>query len=94
MSEAISADREACGEARSHSTSRYGRCLSDKILIAFHYACDQSDFEVARQLLYNLEMILTHQSLIPDGIRHRDVEGLVAAHERLWHLRRPNTDKY
>ena len=29
---------------------RYTRRLSDKILIAFHLACDQADFEVAASL--------------------------------------------
>jgi hypothetical protein len=34
---------------------RYTRRLSDKILIAFHQACDQGDFEVAERLLTVLE---------------------------------------
>jgi hypothetical protein len=34
---------------------RYTRRLSDKILIAFHQACDQADFEVAGRLLNVLE---------------------------------------
>ena len=66
---------------------RYSRRLSDKILIAFHHACDQSDFEVAQQLLQILEMMLTRRPLTPDGTRRRNMESLVAAHERLWHLR-------
>ena len=71
---------------------RYSRRLSDKILIAFHHACDQSDLEVAEQLLHVLEMMLTRRP--PDGNRRRNTESLVAAHERLWHLRRPNTGDY
>jgi len=70
-------------------TPRYTRRLSDKILIAFHHACDQSDFEVAEQLLHILEMMLTRRPLTPDGTRRRNMESLVAAHERLWHLRHP-----
>lgn len=66
---------------------RYSRRLSDKILIAFHHACDQGDFEVAEQLLHVLEMMLTRRPLTPDGTRRRNMESLVAAHERLWHLR-------
>jgi hypothetical protein len=66
---------------------RYTRRLSDKILIAFHHACDQADFEVAEQLLHILEMMLTRRPLTPDGTRRRSMESLVAAHERLWHLR-------
>ena len=30
--------------------------------------------------------------LTPDGTRRRNMESLVAAHERLWHLRHPHTD--
>ena len=77
-------------EDRDHTASppqRYSRRLSDKILIAFHHACDQSDFEVAQQLLQILEMMLTRRPLTPDGTRRRNMESLVAAHERLWHLR-------
>ena len=73
---------------------RYSRRLSDKILIAFHHACDQSDFDVAEQLLHILEMMLTRRPLTPDGTRRRNMESLVAAHERLWHLRHPNTGEY
>ena len=72
---------------------RYSRRLSDKILIAFHHACDQADFEVAEQLLHILEMMLTRRPLTPDGTRRRNMESLVAAHERLWHLRHPNDDE-
>ena len=71
---------------------RYTRRLSDKILIAFHHACDQADFEVAEQLLGVLEMMVTRRTLTPDGTRRRSMESLVAAHERLWHLRHPNTE--
>jgi len=69
---------------------RYSRRLSDKILIAFHHACDQADFEVAEQLLQVLEMMVTRRPLTPDGTRRRNMESLVAAHERLWHLRHPD----
>jgi hypothetical protein len=72
---------------------RYSRRLSDKILIAFHHACDQADFEVAEQLLHILEMMLTRRPVTPDGTRRRNMESLVAAHERLWHLRHPNAEE-
>jgi hypothetical protein len=61
--------------------------LSDKILIAFHHACDQADFEVARKLLETLEMMLKQRPQVPDRTRRRNLESLVAAHERLWNLR-------
>lgn len=72
---------------------RYTRRLSDKILIAFHHACDQADFEVAEQLLQVLEMMVTRRPLSPDGTRRRNMESLVAAHERLWHLRHPDNEQ-
>jgi hypothetical protein len=72
---------------------RYTRRLSDKILIAFHHACDQSDFEIAEQLLRILELLLTRRPLTPDGNRRRSMESLVAAHERLWHLRHPDQEQ-
>ena len=72
---------------------RYTRRLSDKILIAFHHACDQSDFEIAEQLLRILEMLITRRPLTPDGNRRRSMESLVAAHERLWHLRHPDQEQ-
>jgi len=68
-------------------SQRHSRRLSDKILIAFHHACDQADYEVAEQLLRTLEMMLTRRPVNPDSNRRRNMESLVAAHERLWHLR-------
>src|SRR5271167_877368 len=85
-------EAEAPNEATAPATPRYSRRLSDKILIAFHHACDQGDFEVAGQLLHVLEMMLTRRPLTPDGTRRRNMESLVAAHERLWHLRHPTID--
>lgn len=84
-------DEELSREIATGAAPRYSRRLSDKILIAFHHACDQADFEVAEQLLHILEMMLTRRPLTPDGTRRRNMESLVAAHERLWYLRHPNT---
>lgn len=78
------------GTASTSAAPRYSRRLSDKILIAFHHACDQGDLEVAEQLLHVLEMMLTRRPLTADGMRRRNMESLVAAHERLWHLRHPH----
>lgn len=86
-------DDDVGRESGSVGAPRYSRRLSDKILIAFHHACDQADFEVAEQLLHILEMMLTRRPLTPDGTRRRNMESLIAAHERLWHLRHPNTDE-
>ncbi|GBR73132.1 hypothetical protein AA700_0021 [Acidiphilium acidophilum DSM 700] len=69
--------------------ARYTRRLSDKILIAFHHACDQDDYDVAEQLLVILERMVTRRSTNTDANRRKSIESLVAAHERLWHLRHP-----
>ena len=66
------------------------RRLSDKILVAFHQACDQADFEVAERLLGVLERMLRRRPPVPNKRRH-DMDSLVAAHERLWQLRHPET---
>ncbi|WP_457485927.1 hypothetical protein [Teichococcus aerofrigidensis] len=63
--------------------------MSDKILIAFHQACDQSDYEVAEELLRILEKMVTRRPNSPDTNRRKNMESLVAAHERLWLLRHP-----
>jgi hypothetical protein len=81
-------------DAGSGVAPRYSRRLSDKVLIAFHHACDQGDYEVADQLLHILEMMLTRRPLTPDGTRRRNMESLVAAHERLWYLRHPAPDGF
>ena len=83
-------------EPGSPSTSayvpRHSRRLSDKLLVAFHHACDVMDLEVADQLLRLLELMTTRRPRPEDGNRRRSIEGLVAAHERLWHLRHPETE--
>jgi hypothetical protein len=66
---------------------RHGRRLSDKILVAFHHACDAQDLLVAEQLLKTLEGMLTRRGVPPEQNRRKALESLVAAHERLWHLR-------
>ena len=86
-------DEETGKETATVGAPRYSRRLSDKILIAFHHGCDQADFEVAEQLLHILEMMLTRRPLTPDGTRRRNMESLIAAHERLWHLRHPNSNE-
>ncbi|MBL6456095.1 hypothetical protein JMJ55_12230 [Belnapia sp. T6] len=87
------ADQDGPREAgRGMGAPRHSRRLSDKILIAFHHACDQGDYEVAEQLLRILEMMLTRRPVSPDTNRRRNMESLVAAHERLWHLRHPESN--
>jgi len=67
--------------------TRHGRRLSDKILVAFHHACDAQDLTVAEQLLKTLETMLTRRGVPAEQNRRKALESLVAAHERLWHLR-------
>ena len=67
----------------------YTRRLSDKILMAFHQACDQRDLEVATWLVYVLEGLFNQQTTEATGNRRRDNDCLVAAYERLWNLRHP-----
>lgn len=76
-----------------NSLPRHTRRLSDKVLVAFHHACDTSDLEIAEHLLNILEIMLTRRPTHVDGNRRRSIEGLVAAHERLWHLRHPATEQ-
>jgi hypothetical protein len=66
---------------------RCARRLSDKILSAFHHACDQNDIEVAWELLNVLEFMAIRHPNIPAGVDPRAKAGLVAAHERLWQIR-------
>ena len=69
---------------------RYTRRLSDHILVAFHNACDQGDFEVAELLLKVLEMMIAAPRLPHGGSDRRERGTLVAAYERLWLLRHPD----
>ncbi|MCI0753880.1 hypothetical protein [Teichococcus vastitatis] len=76
------------------ATPRHTRRLSDKILIAFHQACDQNDFEIAEELLRILEKMVTRRPSQPDNNRRKNMESLVAAHERLWLLRHPESQNH
>jgi hypothetical protein len=66
---------------------RYTRRLSDTILVAFHHACDQRDIEAAVQMLGVLDFMIRRMPNLPTGRDRRAKETLVAAHERLWHIR-------
>jgi hypothetical protein len=79
-------DADIVEETRTGGVPRYSRRLSDKILVAFHHACDQNDLEVAEQLLHVVEVLVMRRPIHPDGSRRRNAESLVAAYERLWHL--------
>ena len=66
---------------------RHSRRLEDKLLIAFHHACDVNDLEIAGHVLRVLEIMLARRPSHPDGNRRRNMEAFVAAHERMWHIR-------
>ncbi|MFH5925327.1 hypothetical protein ACHEVM_12355 [Roseomonas sp. SXEYE002] len=42
-------------------------------------------------MLRILEMIITRRTVSPDTNRRKNMESLVAAHERLWLLRHPES---
>jgi hypothetical protein len=67
-----------------------GKRLSDKILVAFHHACDQGDLDVAGELVITLDFIVRRAHFFPSCIDRRAKESMAAAYERLWHLRHPN----
>lgn len=76
-------------EVVSLSTPRHTRRLSDKLFVAFHQACDTAELDVAEQLLGILEKMMSKRPTTNEGNRRRNMEGVVAAFERLWHLRHP-----
>ena len=55
--------------------------------MAAHQACDLGDLDIAAQLLSILETVIGQRSTTMDPGRRRVMESLIAAHQRLWHLR-------
>jgi hypothetical protein len=68
---------------------RHTRRLSDRIAVAFHQACDLQYVEAAQALLYALEFVSERSQAGTDRLGRSEGHNLVAAHERLWHLRHP-----
>ena len=87
MDDFAEADTRTFDLPSAANAPRQGRRLSDKILVAFHHACDAQDLTVAEQLLKTLETMLTRRGVPAEQNRRKSLESLVAAHERLWHLR-------
>ena len=85
----VAAEAATAGPGASVKLPRHTRKLFDKLLISFHHACDDGDLEVAVSLLPILEMMTTRRPRVDETTRRRSMEGLVAAHERLWYLRHP-----
>ena len=63
------------------------RRLSDKILSAFHQACDHRDLEVAEQLLRALELALTAEGGAERVDQRQNMGAVVEAYARLGDLR-------
>ncbi len=70
---------------------RQQRRLPERILVAAHQACDIGELDVAERLLSVLDGVLAPRGGDSPTAHRRIVEGMVAAYERLWHLRRRQT---
>jgi hypothetical protein len=70
----------------SSFTAVYQKPVSGELLGAFHLACDLSDLVVADALLRTFEWMQARGGF--ENKNRRDIDGFVAAQERLWHLRR------
>ena len=62
--------------------------LHDLILTAAHRACDTGEFVAASELLASVEVVIKERSTMPFDQRRHALDQLVAAHERLFMLRR------
>jgi hypothetical protein len=71
------------------SGHRSTRRVSDKILIAFNFACDQRDVDIAWDLLKVLEFMAARMPTSPTADNRRTTETLFAAYARLWQLLHP-----
>jgi hypothetical protein len=79
---------------REPSPSLYGirvsvrrqRRLSDKVLVAFHTACDEGAVEIAGLLLKQMVQLIHRPPLLPTGLDRRRTEGLAGPAERLANL--------
>jgi hypothetical protein len=82
---------EASKEQQTSPIGEAGRTrrLSNKILIAYRRSCEQGDYDIAKRLLCVLEMVLA-PPVTGDQKTWHDMDAMVAAYERLWHLRHPD----
>lgn len=67
---------------------RQSRRLPDRILVAVHQACDIGALDIARALLDVMNEVVREIAPGSPSAGRRAIEGMVAAHHRLWHLRR------
>jgi hypothetical protein len=64
---------------------RRTRRLQDTMLAAVHRACDDGLLDIAAEMLRLAELVVAEESDLRR--RRQDRWALIAAHERLWHLR-------
>jgi hypothetical protein len=65
------------------------RRVSDAVLQAFHFACDQGDIETAWDLLKLLEFMATRTPPRQTARDRRVKESLLGAYSRLWLILHP-----
>lgn len=65
--------------------TRHQSRLADRLISIVHSACDNSDLEVARDLLMTLDELMK-KNAFSDKDRRRIAVSMVTAHERLWLL--------
>ncbi len=73
-----------------HATAalpRQQRRLPERILAAAHQACDIGELDAADRLLSILDAMLAPGGGAAPAAQRRVIEGMVAAYQRLWHLR-------
>jgi hypothetical protein len=70
----------------------YPSSTSEKILAAFHAACDQSDMAVGNALLRILDTMAKQRPMHDDARKRRNMEQLAAAYVRRWDLVHRNDD--
>src|ERR1700675_4545023 len=70
-----------------------GRRRGDAILLAFDYACERDDLEVAAQLLIDYESVVTRLPLTLNEYRREEFDNLISAHGRLWTLLRSSVNE-
>lgn len=79
------------GSSSMPGVPRQHRRLPERILVAAHQACDLGELQTAGSLLSILEIVLLQPTAGSLTAQRRTIEGMVAAYERLWHLRRGTT---
>ncbi len=79
---------EIQGSPATVDALKYGRRLSDKILIAFHSACDKRDVLTAEELLGTLGRLIARPVPAETHDRRKIAEIQADANYRLWDLKR------